>query len=504
MKRRVTTILDAIRDPVLFAPWFRKRESWASWFAFLSALFALPMTPEQLALYQRCTGRTTAPAVPFVESWLICGRRSGKSFMLALIAVFLACFYNWAPYLAPGERGTVLVIATDRRQSRVILRYIRALLTGVPMLKQLIESEVREGFDLTNGITIETAVASYKTVRGYTVVCSLLDEIAFWPTDDAAEPDTEILNALRPAMSTVPGAMLLCASSPYSRRGALYQTWRQHFGQDNSDVLVWQADTRTMNPTVSQATIAKAYDDDPAKAGAEYGAQFRSDVEGFVSAEVVAAATIPGRFELPPSSGVNYCAFVDPSGGAHDAMTLAIAHLDYASGHAVVDLLREVRPPFSPESTVEAFCKTLARYNVSTVRGDRYGGEWPRERFLVHGVTYELSEMSKSDLYQALLPRLNSGLVELLEHQRLSAQLCCLERRVARGGKDSIDHPPGGHDDVANVVAGAVDLALSGTAAVMNITPDILRQASIRPAYMQQRHHANHQHRMRRRGGLLP
>jgi hypothetical protein len=48
----------------------------------------------------------------------------------------------------------------------------------------------------------------------------------------------------------------------------------------------------------------------------------------------------------------------------------------------------------------------------------------------------------------------------LLDHPRLVAQLCALERRTARGGRDSIDHPPGAHDDVANAAAGA--LVLSG------------------------------------------
>jgi hypothetical protein len=487
MKRHSVTILDAMADPNLFAPWFKNRETWAAWFVFLSALFALPMSPEQLAVYAQCTGRTTAPTVPFTEAWLVCGRRSGKSFTLALVAVYLACFYDWAPHLARGERGTILIVATDRKQSRTILRYIKALLYDVPMLKQLIEREVTEGFDLTNLITIETGVASFKTVRGYTIVCSLLDEIAFWPSDDAAEPDTEILNAIRPGMSTIPNAMLLCASSPYARRGALWDAHRKHFGQDGDPVLVWQAPTLVMNQTVSQAVIDKAYDDDPAKAAAEYGAVFRSDVEQFISREVVDACTILGRYELPPSSGVSYCASIDPSGGAHDAMTMCIAHLDYASGHAVVDLVRETRPPFSPEAVIEAYAKTLGRYGVSSVTGDRYAGEFVREPFTKRGITYNLAEKPKSDLYRDLLPAMNSGMVELPELPRLSAQLCALERRVARGGRDSIDHPPGGHDDVANVLAGAVDLALSGAAAVMNITPDILRQASIRPAYMQGR-----------------
>jgi hypothetical protein len=51
---------------------------------------------------------------------------------------------------------------------------------------------------------------------------------------------------------------------------------------------------------------------------------------------------------------------------------------------------------------------------------------------------------------------LNSGKVELLGSRRLVAQLIGLERRVSRAGRDSIDHAPGGHDDVANAVAGAL------------------------------------------------
>lgn len=265
MKRGVT-ILDAIRDSHLFAPWFKDEATWRAWQAFLAALFALPMTPEQLAMYQRCTGRTQLPAAPVSEGWLVCGRRAGKSFTLALIAVFLACFRDWQPYLAPGERATVMVIATDRKQARVIFRYIRALLSNVPMLARMIERETLEAFDLSNSVSIEVQAASYRSTRGYTIVAALCDEIAFWPTDNAAEPDYEIINALRPGMATIPGAMLLCASSPYARRGALWDARRRHFGKDGDPILIWQAETRTMNPTVPQRVIEEAMERDPASA----------------------------------------------------------------------------------------------------------------------------------------------------------------------------------------------------------------------------------------------
>jgi hypothetical protein len=90
------------------------------------------------------------------------------------------------------------------------------------------------------------------------------------------------------------------------------------------------------------------------------------------------------------------------------------------------------------------------------VIGDRYGGEWPRERFRAHGIACELSDRPKGEIYRDTLLLLNSGKVELLDIQRLASQFCGLERRTARGGRDSIDHGPGAHDDVANAVAGAL------------------------------------------------
>ena len=51
---------------------------------------------------------------------------------------------------------------------------------------------------------------------------------------------------------------------------------------------------------------------------------------------------------------------------------------------------------------------------------------------------------------------LNARRVELLDLPRLSAQLCGLERRTARSGRDSIDHAPNAHDDLANAVAGVL------------------------------------------------
>lgn len=447
-------ILSALDDDKLFAPWFRDRDTWAAWTAFLAALFGLQMTPEQLATFATCTDRKTAPVAPFIEAWLICGRRAGKSFILALTAVYLAVFRDYRPHLAPGERATILILAADRKQARVIFRYISALLREIPMLTRLIEAERAESFDLTNRVTIEVGTASYRTTRGYSFAAVLCDELAFWRSDDSASPDTEVLAAVRPGMSTIPGAMLLCASSPYARRGALWEAFNRWFGRDDASVLVWKAPTQTMNPTVPDRVIAEAFERDPADAAAEYGAEFRSDIEAFLSIEAVRACIEPGCLERKPERSHKYYAFVDVSGGSSDSMTWAIAHK--AGDTAILDLVREVKPPFSPEAVTEQCAADLSRFRITKVRGDRFGGAWPVEQFRKFGVNYEASDKSKSELYVDLLPLINSKAVDLLDHDRLVYQLVGLVRCTSSGGRDKIDHAKGGHDDVANAAAGAL------------------------------------------------
>jgi len=136
-------------------------------------------------------------------------------------------------------------------------------------------------------------------------------------------------------------------------------------------------------------------------------------------------------------------------------MTLAIAHQE-KTGRAVLDCVRERKPPFNPDDVVSEFAATLKTYRVGTVTGDRYAGEWPPERFQAHGIGYTSAERTRSEYYLELLPLLNSGRVELLDHLRLINELCNLERRTSRGGRESIDHPPNAHDDVINAAAGAL------------------------------------------------
>jgi hypothetical protein len=155
-------------------------------------------------------------------------------------------------------------------------------------------------------------------------------------------------------------------------------------------------------------------------------------------------------------------AFVDPSAGGGDSFTVAIAHRE--DERAVLDVVRERRPPFSPAAVVEEYAELLLTYGVADVVGDRWGGEFLRNEFRKRGIDYQPSALTRSDIYRELLGPINAGRVELLDVPRLLQQFTGLERRARSGGRDAVDHRPGGHDDLCNAAAGALLRAVTETA----------------------------------------
>lgn len=454
-------IIEALQDKNLFGWLLKDPATWGSWFTYLKALFGIPIKDEaELKLLKSCTGLAAQPVERVKESYVIAGRRSGKSFISAVIASYLAAFYDWRPYLSPGERGWIFVIANDKAQAKIIKNYISAIFNHNQLFKRLVQKETVEGIDLRNGISISIKSCDFRTVRGYTILCVILEEIAFWRSEESANPDKEILNAIRPAMATIPESLLIGISTPYSRSGVLYETWKKYYGEAGGP-LIWQAATEVMNPTIDRVTIEKALADDAEVARSEWFAEWRSDVSSFLPAEVIEACVIPERYELPRNKEFYYLGFLDPSGGRSDSFTLAIAHKEGKGEDKkiVLDILKEAKPPFKPEAVAKEFAEILKSYEAVKVWADRYGGEWVTDCFAKYGIWVRPCELSASELYLEFLPMIMQGSVQLLDSKRLISQLSGLERRVRTGGKDLITHFPGAHDDLANACAGACVMA---------------------------------------------
>jgi hypothetical protein len=453
----------ALADPLLLGS-ILSGPSWDRWRTMLIAVMGEALTDAERSIFAQFTGRDREPGQRVEEAAFIIGRRGGKDRAMSVLVTYLAACCEYRDVLAPGERGLVLCLSADQRQGRITLDHIAANFEQSPILGQLVTNRTADTIELSNRVTVEVRAASYRRLRGITAVGIVASEVAFWMDDEfSANPADEILAAVRPALSTT-GGPLLMISTCYRKAGVLWETYDKHFGAKGSpSILVAKGTTRDFNPNFPQATIDAALERDPILNGAEYLSEWRSDLEAFVSREVVRNCVDAGTYERPPVERTRYYSFTDPAGGSGtDSMTLAIAHRG-ASGMVVLDALREWRPPFSPTDVIKEATHLLRSYRCQKTEGDHWGGEWARQPFRDGGVNYAVTEQPKSSLYVNFLPLLNAGQVRLLDHQRLVGQLCALERRTSRGGRDSIDHPQGGHDDIANAVAGVVAVAKRGT-----------------------------------------
>jgi hypothetical protein len=432
-------IISALDDPKLFEPWFRG-PSWDGWRAILKAAYALPMSPAELEFFHSVADRDP-PERPVRELWCIVGRGGGKDSVASVIAAHSAALFSEGDRLRPGERGLVMCLATDRDQSKIVLNYTRSFFTDIPMLKSMVKRETAIGFELNNNIDVAVTTNSFRAVRGRSILCAILDETAFWLDENSANPDEEVLTAIKPALARLPGSIVIGISTPYRKKGLL------------------RAATRQMNPTIDQSFVDEALEDDPAKAKAEWLVEFRDDIGGWADFALIEQAVDFGVTVRPPLANrkFKYWSFCDPSGGARDSFTVAIAHEE--NGIAVLDCVVEIKAPFNPTSAVAQIAAVLKSYRLSEMVGDRYAAQRVVDAFAKCGIRYRHSERDRSSIYLDALPLFTAGKVRLLDNKRLVSQFASLERRTSSIGKDRVDHGPGGRDDLCNSAAGALVLA---------------------------------------------
>jgi hypothetical protein len=454
------SILDAMDHPAIWARWFKDRSTWRAWRVFVKVAFWLPLDRAELKIYQKFTGRRTPPKGGASEIWLICGRRAGKSFILALCAVFLAVFVDWSDKLTPGESGMVLIVAASKRQARIIFRYCRALIMEVPALAQLVVRETKEALEFRSGAQLEVQAASFRTTRGYALLGGLGDEFAFLETaEGAANPDQEIVVAQRAAL--VPGGKLIFGSSPFGRVGAMWDARQRFYGQEDAP-LVWHASSSDMNPVLDRKMIEEAYRLDHDKAAREFGAEF-IDGAGLLIPPALVEGAVDDVEVRPAVGGNRYVAFIDAASGVGggDCFAGVIAHAE--GDKILVDLCYERAPPYNPTQVIRDFAALCQPYGLrpGPWTGDKFGANFLRNACNAAGVEYRHSRLDATELYLELLPLLTASRLRIPRNNRLMRQLLSL-RRSYIGGRERVEHPRtagGGHGDLANAMAGAAWLA---------------------------------------------
>jgi hypothetical protein len=181
----------------------------------------------------------------------VVGRRGGKDRA------------DWSSVLVKSERGLVLCIGPDQRQAKITRGYIEGAFDASPILAGLISNRTADTIELNNRISIEVRAASFRRLRGVTCVAVIATEAAFWQTDEGSgNPDSEILNAVRPSLATTHGPLIII-TSPYARKGEVWDLYRRHHGpQGDPLILIAQGASRDFNPTLSEGVVRRALERD--------------------------------------------------------------------------------------------------------------------------------------------------------------------------------------------------------------------------------------------------
>lgn len=414
------------------------------------------MTPAELAHFAKLCGDRGVPAHVVSELVIIAGRGSGKTLAAAVLLIYFCYFCDFR--VTPGQIPVALLLAATRDQSQVAFRFVKGLIESSPILAAEVVNITRQTVELHNGLEIHIASADYRTVRGRSIVIAICDELAFWEiTAEAANPDTEVLTALRPGLARFRNALLVCISSPYAQQGELFEYFRRYYGQSDARVMVAKGATLDFNATFDAAVIADAYERDAIAASAEYGADFRTDRAGYIDALLLDSVTRREPREIPYSPTsltggyLHYFAGGDVSGGKVDATAFAV-FCDH-NGKVQQCAVRRWPSPHDPLQVAKEVADFLATYKLTSARADQYGAAVVRGVYQSAGVTLTDAPDTRSETYLKFLPLLTTGRVELSPDPVLRVELLTLERRTSRGGRDTVDHRIGAHDDVANCTA---------------------------------------------------
>ena len=455
MKPVTISATDALTSPKLFGPFFAG-PSWDLWKTVVKAKDGEPLDATELARF-RTVAERDPPIKPVREFVVIAGRGAGKDSITSAIASTTAV--NFHGKLRPGERAVVMCLACDREQAKIVFNYIRAYFERIPALAKTVVRINDESIELANHVDVEVHTNSYRGVRGRSLLCAIFDEAAFWRSEGSQNPDFEVAGAIQPALGRVAGSTLILISSAHKRSGLLYEKWKQHYGRNDDDILVVKGTTLQFNPTFDAKIIERQLASDRQLYGAEYLSEWRDDLATFISRQLLEAAVDTDVIVRPPQEGVQYFAFDDPSGGAHDSYALGVAHQDPRSNDVILDLVREWFAPLNPFEVTGEIAAILREYRLTEVTGDDYGKRWVSDAYGKIGILRRKSELDRSGIYLNVLPLFTSGRARLLDNQRLINQFANLERRTFPSGKDKIDHERGRHDDLCNAAAGALTLA---------------------------------------------
>lgn len=428
-----------------------------------SELLAFPLWPAQRKMLAQ------VEAGPLLHVWA-CGRRSSKSTMMALTAVWCCLLRpELRDRLRPGERGYAIAVATNLKQARLLVQAAKAIVERSPLLGPLVESSTEDEIRFRNGTAFAAFPCSSRAGRGFPVFALLMDEAAhFLSETEGPQVADRVFEALIPATAQFGDqARVIVGSTPYGTDGFFAEMFTRAEAGELDDAVAVRAATREMNPTIDLAFLERQRQLDPESFKAEYEAEFLGSGGAFLDPEQLAEA-VTGAGELPPEAARRWVAGLDPAFSS-DPFGLAIVGRDPVSHRLVLGVARAWRPKRQRRSLAESreledarlddVAQVCLRYGASVVTDQhRAGGvaDYLRGKGLAVQVRAMTAQTSTAT-FLALRARLNVGGLELYDEPQLLAELRRLRTRYAAGSAAVVNPRVGGsHGDMAQALALAV------------------------------------------------
>ncbi len=257
------------------------------------------------------------------ELILVLGRRSGKSELASIFAAYelYKLLYRGFPHRYYGMPSSseirILCVANDKEQASIVFGNMQGHVNSVDYFKDSVANTTQtflkfrtehdkkkfgpDGKASVNA-TFKSSIA--KGLRGRGVICAILDEIAFF-VDNGHSSAERVYRAIYPSLaqfspkdpvdrrrpvrlpdgSDAPseGRMVLI-SSPDAKDGFFFRQYQKAMSRakGSQNMLVVQAPTWEVNPTLSRDYYEVEFYKDEAVFMTEHGAEFSDRVRGWI------------------------------------------------------------------------------------------------------------------------------------------------------------------------------------------------------------------------------
>jgi hypothetical protein len=413
---------------------------------------------------------------------LICGRRSGKTLLSAIIAIYCAISTNWKPFLKKTPFATVLIMSHSREFSDEVLEVIRTLIESSDILNRLVNTDKRNTASTMNlkvpfiikgnsiessRVQIKVAAASSKTTRGVAACAILCDEIAFWNLDEnMKETDAKIMKAVRPAMKQFgQHAMLIKLSSPGIKQGVLHQEYKKGKEGTLPDTYVnFKAPTWVMNFIIPDEELIEEFNLDQDSFDQEYRSNFADSLSNFITPEYIDMSVLKNVSFLPPEAEpTKYKAAIDAAyKGDHFTFSISAYVKGRLRQYVSKGWAGTKAKPVSAFEVAEYVKTVCKQFGIDEVGADQYSFQPLREIFDTYNVTlveYTFTPAFKKKIYFNLKKLVHSQQADLLDNEIQTRELKELIVEQGQSGTIKIGHPNGGSDDYSDSLAISAYLA---------------------------------------------